>query len=186
MDPTIIDFSQNAQKAVNSLKEELKSIRTGRASPTLIENLAIETYGGQAKLRLLELASIATEGPSALLVSPFDPSTITDIEKAILKSPLGISPIVQGSRIIIKLPPLSQEQREKLTRLIGSKIEEKKVIIRNHRDDARKKIKLKLETKAITEDNKFRLEKEIDNKTQDFMEEIQTIKTNKEKEIMAV
>ncbi len=186
MDPIINDFSQSAQKVINNLKEELKSIRTGRASPSLIENLVVETYGGQAKLRLLELASIATEGVSALSVSPFDPSTLADIERAILKSPLGLSPIVQGNRIIIKIPSLSQEQREKLTKLIGSKVEEKKVIIRNQRDDARKKIKLKLEAKEITEDNKFRLEKEIDNKTQNFMEEIQALKANKEKEIMAV
>ncbi len=126
MDSILKTFNQNIDKVINTLKEDLKTVRTGRATPTLVENMMIETYGGQAKLRLLELSNIATEGPSTLLLTPFDPSTIVDIEKAILKSPLGLSPIVQGNRILIKIPPLSQEQREKMMKLINQKIEEKK------------------------------------------------------------
>lgn len=186
MDLILITFNQNTDKVINSLKEDLKTIRTGRASPTLVENMMVETYGGQAKLRLLELSNIATEGPSTLLLTPFDPSTITDIEKAILKSPLGISPIVQGNRMLIKIPPLSQEQREKMMKLINQKIEEKKEIIRNYRDNTRKNIKNSLEDKIITEDDKFRLEKEVDMATQKRMEEIKNIKEKKEKEIMEV
>ncbi len=186
MDTVISDFSDRSAKAIANLKDELKTIRTGRASPSLVENLIVEAYGGQTKMRLMELASIAIESPTALLIIPFDPSTISDIEKAILKSPLGISPIVQGNRIIVRIPPLSQEQREKMKKLVGVQVEERKVVIRHYRDDARKEIKTKLEAKEITEDNKFRLEKEIDNITQKLMEEIQTIKENKEKEIMAV
>jgi len=180
------NFKQSCLKVINNLKEDLKSIRTGRANPALIENLIVETYGGQTKLRLLELASIVTEGPTSLIVQPFDPSTIVDIEKAILKSPLGLSPAVQGNRIIIRIPALSQEQREKMIKLIGQKIEEKKVIIRNLRDEERKTIKNDLEKKNITEDDKFRLEKEIDNLTQEYTANIQTIRENKEEEIREV
>jgi len=179
-------FQQHSSKTVNSLKEDLKSIRTGRANPALVENLVVDAYGGQSKLKLFELSTISTEGPSALVVVPFDPSTIIDIEKAILKSPLGISPQTQGGRIIIRLPSLSTEQREKLAKLLGQKTEEKKITIRNNRDEARKKIRLDFEAKEITEDDKYRLEKEIDNLAQKLMEEIQIIRENKEKEISEI
>ncbi len=173
-------------KAISQLKEDLKSIRSGRANPALLENLIAEVYGGSTKLKLLELASIMTEGPSALTIVPFDPSTTSDIERAILKSPLGLTPQVQGSRITVRIPPLSQEQREKLLKVISQSIEEKKQMIRNYRDEARKKLKAQLEKKEITEDDKFRTEKEIDNITQEANTEIQSIRENKEKEIMEV
>jgi len=180
------DFKQSCLKIIASLKEDLKTIRTGRASPALIENLIVETYGGQTKLKLLELSSITTEGSTALLIQPFDPAIITDIEKAILKSPLGFSPLVQGNKIIIRIPALSQEQREKMIKLVGQIVEEKKGYIRNLRDEKRKKIKADLEVKLITQDDKYRWEKEIDHLTQEYMAQIQTIKENKEAEIRAV
>ena len=101
-------FKEQSEKTLIYLKEDLKSIRTGKSNPALLENLIVETYGGQTKLRLLELATIVGEGPSALSVTPYDPSILVDIEKAILKSALGISPAVQGSRIIARIPDLSQ------------------------------------------------------------------------------
>jgi ribosome recycling factor len=186
MQPTTADFKKSAEQTISQLKEDLKAIRTGRANPAIIEGLIVETYGGSTKLKLMEISTITTEGPGTLVVAPFDPSTTPDIEKAILKSPLGITPQPQGGRLLIRIPPLSQEQREKLMKVISQKIEEKKVIIRNHRDDARKKIKSMLESKDVTEDAKFRFEKEIDAATSAFMSEIETIKDHKEKEIMEV
>jgi len=182
----ISTFSQQANKTIQSLKEDLKSIRTGRASPSLVENLSVETYGGQTKLRLLELATIMTDGPSSLSIIPFDPSTLQDIEKAILKSPLGLTPAVQGSKIIIRIPSLNSEQREKYIKIVGEKVEEKKVTIRNQRDDVRKIIKTSFEKKEMSEDEKYRQEKEIDIQSTKFMEEINVIKENKEKEIREV
>lgn len=186
MDPVISEFQQNSEKSILYLKEDLKSIRTGRASPSLVENLIVETYGGQAKLKLYELASLSTEGPTTLIITPFDPSVIADVEKAILKSPLGISPQTQGSRILLRLPSMSADQRVKLTKLVGQKVEEKKVVVRGFRDGARKIIKLSFEKKETTEDNKFRLEKEIDNLTQKQMEELDKVKNNKEREISEI
>src|SRR3989344_8553644 len=186
MDSILEQFKKSAEKALLYLKEDLKSIRTGKSSPALLENLIIETYGGQSKLKLMELATIMTEGPTALSVTPFDPSTLSDIEKAILKSSLGISPSVQGTRIIAKIPPLSQEQREKFVKLINQKAEERKNILRSYRDEARKKIKQQSESKEISEDAKFRLEKEIDTETQTQMEQLQKIREAKEKEIMEI
>lgn len=186
MDSLLQDFQQNIIKTIQSLREDLKLIRTGRASPALIEDLLVETYGGQTKLKLLELATITTNGPTGLLIAPFDPAVVSDIEKAVLKSSLGLSPSVQGSKIMIKIPALSQEQREKVIKIIGQKVEEKKNIIRNHRDDTRRKIKLQLEQKTITEDDKFRTEKEVDDITHKNIEDLQQIKESKEKEIMEV
>ncbi|OGK18513.1 hypothetical protein A2866_00880 [Candidatus Roizmanbacteria bacterium RIFCSPHIGHO2_01_FULL_39_8] len=186
MDPILTHFEQSTIKVINFLKEDLKSIRTGKANPSLIENLVVEAYGGQSRLKLLELATLTVEGPSALGITPYDPSTISDIEKAILKSPLGISPAVQGNRILAKIPALSQEQREKFTKIVAQKIEEKKNQIRGARDEARRKIKSQFEAKEISEDEKFREEKDIDNLTKNYMEELQGIKESKEKEIREI
>jgi len=179
-------FTQQATKTILSLKEDLKSIRTGRASPSLVENLSVETYGGQTKLRLLELATIMTEGASSISITPYDPSVIQDIEKAILKSPLGLTPSSQGTRIVIRIPSLNTEQREKYIKVVAEKIEEKKITIRNHRDDSRRTMKNAFEKKEMSEDEKYRLEKEIDTQSTKLMEEINVIKENKEKEIMEV
>jgi len=186
MNPIISNFQQDIAKVVSDLKESLKTLRTGRVNPSIVENLIVETYGGQTKLRLLELATTTMEGPSAVVINPFDPSVIKDIEKAIFKSPLGISPSTQGNRIVVRFPPLSQEQREKYIKLLGEMIEEKRSIIRNIRDETRKRIRIKHEAKEITEDDKYRLEKEIDNLTQQTMEEIKSIKENKEQQIHEV
>ncbi|MFH0979901.1 MAG: ribosome-recycling factor [Candidatus Roizmanbacteria bacterium] len=180
------EFKINCKKVIDSLKEDLKSIRTGRASPSLVENLIVEAYGGSTRLKLMELTTIVTEGPIALSITPFDLSTIQDVERAILKSPLGLSPVVQGGRIILKIPPLSTEQREKFIKTAGGKVEEKKNQIRNIRDDVRKTIKISFEKKETTEDEKFRLEKEVNNISTKFMEEIQIIRDKKEREIREV
>lgn len=182
----VVQFTQSSQKTIDSLKEDLKSIRSGRATPGLIEALQVLTYGGSTTLKLMELATITTDGPSALVINPFDPATAADIEKALQTSALGFNPQTQGSTITVRIPPLSQEQREKILKVIGQKIEEKKVQIRGHRDEARKKLRAQLDAKEITEDDKFRSEKEIDSKSQKYMEDIQEIKQKKEEEIMQV
>jgi len=186
MDPILSNFNSSLQNIVFQLKEDLKSIRTGRANPSMIEGMMIETYGGQTKLKLMELATILTEGASVIVIQPYDPSTTQDIERAILKSPLGLSPQAQGQRISVRIPPLSQEQREKMAKLIGQKVEEKRVMARNIRDESRKKIRIQFDGKEISEDERYRLEKEIDNINQKYLSEINSIKESKEQEIMAV
>jgi len=182
----ISGYKAFSQKIIVSLKEDLKSIRTGRANPAMVEGIVAEVYGGSTKLKLMELAAITTEGPAALVVAPFDPSTVSDIERAIFKSPLGISPQVQGTRIFVRIPPLSQEQREKMLKLVGSMVEERKVMIRNERDEVRKRIRAELDRKEITEDDKYRLEKDIDAATQSAMTEIDSMKESKHAELMEV
>ncbi|MBI4973770.1 ribosome recycling factor [Candidatus Roizmanbacteria bacterium] len=180
------DFKQQLSLTATALTEDLKTIRTGRANPIIIEQLVVDAYGGSTKLKLMEMATITTEGPAALVIVPFDPSAIPDIEKAILKSPLGLSPQVQGTRLIIRVPPLSEEQREKYVKLVNQKIEEKRNIVRNHRDDVRKKIKTQFDEKTMTEDEKYRMEKEIDLITQKANTQLLEIKEAKEKEIREI
>src|SRR3989344_2793558 len=168
MNPIINQFKQQSEKALSYLKEDLKTIRTGKANPALLENLQVEAYDGQSTLKLTELATIMTDGPSALSVTPFDSSILPDIEKAILKSAFGISPAIQGNRIIARIPPLSQEQREKFVKLISQKI------------------KLSLDNKEITEDQKYKIEKEVEIISREIMDKLQTLKQTKEKEIMEI
>lgn len=182
----LTDFKTQLALTATALTEDLKTIRTGRANPIIIEQLVVEAYGGSTKLKLMELATITNEGPAALVIVPFDPSTVPDIEKAILKSPLGLSPQVQGTRLIIRIPPLSEEQREKYVKLVNQKIEEKRNIVRNHRDDVRKKIKTQFDEKTMTEDEKYRTEKEIDTITQKANSQLLEIKEAKEREIREI
>src|SRR3989344_3732686 len=100
MEDILKEFENSASSAVNTLKEELKGIRTGRANPGMIENMVVETYGGTTKLKLPEIATISNEGNTTLVIVPFDPSTSKDIEKAIMTSPIGINPQIDGHKII--------------------------------------------------------------------------------------
>ena len=182
----VSNFKQSSQKTVLALKEDLKSIRTGRASPALVENIPVTTYNGTTTLKLKEIATIATEGPQTLVIVPYDSSTTGDIEKGILSSSMGLSPASQGTRILVKIPPLSQEQRDKFIKLSNQMVEEHRVSVRGQRDDGRRKIKSQYEQKTITEDVKFRLEKEVDVESAKVMEEMDSIKESKEKEIMEI
>ncbi|MEI6327503.1 MAG: ribosome-recycling factor [Candidatus Roizmanbacteria bacterium] len=182
----IAELKKQFLAVADRLKEELKTIRTNHASPALLEGITVEAYGGSMNMKLMELATITNDGPTTIVIAPFDPSTVQDIERAILKSPLGITPSNQGGRLIVRIPPLSQEQREKYVKLAASMVEEYKNIIRGHRDDVRKKIKHAFEAKEISEDDKFRQEKQVDEETKKINDQIESIKSNKEKEIMTV
>ena len=182
----VTQFKQSAQKIVLALKEDLKSIRTGRATPALVENIQITTYNGTTTLKLKEVASISTEGPQTLVIAPYDASIVADIEKGILSSAMGLTPASQGTRILVKIPPLSQEQREKFIKICGQMVEDKRVSVRGQRDENRRKIKAQFEQKTITEDAKFRMEKEIDAASSEIMDEIDAVKDSKEKEIREV
>ncbi len=179
-------FKQNSQKIVLALKEDLKSIRTGRATPALIENVQVVAYGGSTTLRLRDIATITTEGSQMLIVVPFDTSTIGDIEKGILNSGTGLTPTTQGTRVMIKIPPLSQEQRDKFMKLANQKVEEKRVQIRGQRDEARRKIKSQFEAKTLAEDAKYRIEKDVDAASSELMKEVDAIKESKEREIREI
>jgi ribosome recycling factor len=178
------EFESYVDKAVAQLKEDLKAIRTGRATTSLVENMVVEVYGGSTKMKLREVATITTDGPTTIVVAPFDPSTGAEIEKSIGLSPLGLTVKTQGDRILVLVPPMSEEQRIKMKKLVGQSVEDKKEHIRKKRDELRKKLKHSLDNKEIPEDEKYRLEKDLDKKTHEVMESIQEMKESKEREIM--
>ncbi|OGK21814.1 hypothetical protein A3C23_00495 [Candidatus Roizmanbacteria bacterium RIFCSPHIGHO2_02_FULL_37_13b] len=180
------EFQKRLETEVDKIRNELITIKTGKASPALVENIIVETYGGVSKLKLLELATITTEGPAGLYISPFDPTVVSDIEKAILSSPLHLTPRVEGKNIHIKIPPLTEEQRIQLLKTAGQILEKGKMNIRYARDEIRKKIKQSFENKEIIEDDKFHLEKNIDKLTQEFSLKLDEIKNKKEKEMMVI
>jgi ribosome recycling factor len=182
----ISEFRSQSNIAIDQLKEDLRTVRTGRAHPSLVDGVQIDAYGGSTKMRLKELSTITTEGPTTIIIVPFDPGTIPDIEKGILASPLGLTPKNQGSRILITIPPMNEEQREKMIKLVGQMVEDKKEYIRKKRDEARKKIKHAADAKEMGEDERYRLEKDLDTETHDLMDEISKIKDHKEKEIREV
>lgn len=181
-----LELKQKLDDIHSSVKSELFNIRSGKASPSLVENMIVEAYEGGTKLKLMELAAISIDGPAQLLISPFDPATIKPIEKAIINSQLGTMPRTDGTKIYIKFPPLSEEQRLKFIKIVTSKIEEGRVKIRSLRDDLRKRLKLSKEKSEITEDGKFRMEKELDTLIQVSQENLEELKSKKEKELMEV
>lgn len=185
MDSLISEFKSTTEECIQTAKEELKGIRTGRASTGMIENLQIEAYGG-TKMRLKDIATLSTEGATTLSIVPFDPTTVPDIEKGIMASPLGFNPQTEGSKIFIQIPPLSEEQRIKYSKLAGQMVEDIKNMVRREREEARKKIKRMEDAKEITEDDQFRAEKEIDSITSNATNELQSLREKKEKEIMEV
>lgn len=186
IDSVYSEFKSKSQKTIQYVTDELRQIRTGKASPALVENLKVTTYGGTTTLTLRELASISTDGSTTIIIDPFDASVTQDIEKAIQSSSLNMSPAVDGKIIRISIPPLDEEQRIKFTKLAGEKVEEGKIQIRQHRDGARKQIKTLEDNKSITEDDKFRSEKEIDTFTKQFTDELDELKEKKSKEIMSI
>lgn len=185
MENFIEKYQTQSKRHIDNLIEELKSIRTGKANSGMLENMQTTVYGGM-KMRLVEIASVTTEGNDAIVVMPFDPSTTQDIEKSILASPLGISPKTEGQKITVRIPPLSEEQRLKFSKLVSQMIEDTKHATRREREAVRKEIKRAFDDKLLTEDEKFRMEKEIDNLIGKQNEHLADLKAKKDAEIMSV
>ena len=136
MDPLVTTTKQKIQKILEVIKGDLGSVRTGRASPALVEGLVISVYGGSAKLKVMELATVGVSDARALVLTPFDPSIINEIQKGIQEANVGFTPVVDGHLIRINIPPLSQERREELIKAMRHKLENGKVMVRQARKDA--------------------------------------------------
>jgi ribosome recycling factor len=135
----ISDAEKRMNSAIQSLEDDLAGVRTGRATPALIEKMSVEYYG--SPVPLMQLASISVPEPRQLLVKPFDPSTVKEIEKAILASELGITPMNDGKVIRLNMPPLTEERRRDLTKFVNNRLEEARISIRNVRRDSIKDLK---------------------------------------------
>lgn len=170
--------------AIQALEEDLSGIRTGRASPALIERLHVEYYGNPTPL--IQLASINVPEPRSLLIRPFDPSSLKAIERAIQASDLGLTPNNDGKTIRLNLPPLTEERRRELVKVVHNRVEEARVSARNIRRDSIKDLREFEQEKLISEDEQEKGEEEIQKLTDRCVEEINAVGERKEKEILEV
>ena len=170
--------------AVRALEEDLGTIRTGRASPALVERLSVEYYGSPTPL--MQLATISAPEPRMLLIRPFDPASIKDIERSILASDLGLTPNSDGKNIRLNIPPLTEERRIELVRVVKSRTEEARVAVRNVRRDTQNDMREFEREKLISEDELKRGEDDLQKLTDRHVEEINEVGERKEKEVMEV
>lgn len=181
---TVKDAEHHMKGALNSLEEELTGIRTGRATPALVEKLPIDYYGMPTPL--MQLASISIPEARAIMIKPFDPTSLKTIEKSILASDLGLTPNNDGKAIRLNLPPLTEDRRRDLVKVVHGRLEEARVAIRNVRRDIIKDLKEFEKEKMISEDDLKLGEEEIQKLTDHMVSEVDAIGTKKEKEIMEV
>jgi len=177
---------QKMQKVLEVLRDDLATIRTGRAAPSLVENLVVVVYGGTQKLRIMELATITTTDPQTLLITPFDASIIGEIQKGIMVLNVGLTPIIDGQAIRISIPPLSQERRIELTKLMRQKLENGRIQVRQVRHEAMSAIKKQFTDKEISKDDFTRVEKEIQKATDDTMATIEAMREKKQEELLQI
>ena len=170
--------------AIQALEEDLGGIRTGRAHPALVEKLHVEYYGTPTPL--IQLASISVPEPRALLIRPFDATTLKAIERSIQSSDLGLTPNNDGKAIRLNLPPLTEERRRDLVKVVHSRVEEARVAARNVRRDSIKDLREFEQEKMISEDEQKRGEEELQKITDRYIEQINAIGEHKEKEILEV
>ena len=167
------------------VQHEFTGIRTGKASPVLVENILVEVYGG-SQMRIRELAGITTPESRVLLIQPWDASTVQAIEKAIMKSNIGVTPAVQGKVIRLVMPELSTERRQEMVKLTKKMAEDGRVAVRHVRRDAMEQLKKHAHDSGVTEDDVKQAEKDLQKLTDDYTAKIDGHVTHKEKEIMTV
>jgi ribosome recycling factor len=170
--------------AIEALKKDLASIRTGRASLALLDGIAVNYYGTLTPLQ--QLASLSIPESRQIAIQPWDPKTIPDIEKAIMKSDLGITPVNDGKIIRIHIPPLTEERRKHLVKVVRKKAEETKVAIRNVRRDTNEELKKLEKEKHLSEDDLKKYQDEIQKITDSFIAKVEELLGHKEREIMEV
>jgi ribosome recycling factor len=172
------------QGAIQALETDFARIRTGRANPALVEGVQVMYY--DVPTPLLQLASISIPEPRSILIKPFDPSTIKEIERGILASDLGLTPSNDGRAVRLNLPPLTEERRKDLVKVVKSRAEEGRVAVRNIRRDLMRDLRDYENEKMISEDDKERGEKDLQKETDDFIEKIGKLCDTKEAEILEV
>jgi len=178
------DAEQRMRKSVDSLRQELTKLRTGRAHTSLLDHITVSYYGSDMPLN--QVASVSTSDARTLVISPWEKGMVQAIEKAIMTSDLGLTPNTAGTVIRIPLPPLTEERRRDMTKVVRHEAEGARVAIRNIRRDANNDLKDMLKEKLITEDEERRTQDEIQKITDKFIAEVEKVLTAKEAELMEV
>ncbi len=181
-DEILSELRQRMDNSIESLKKDFLRIRTGRASATLFDGIKVNCY--ETHMPLDQVASISVPESRSIAIKPWDQSIIGEIEKAILKSDLGLTPINDGKIIRISIPPLSEERRKELAKIAKKIAEEAKVSVRNHRREANERFKELKSQKEISEDEMFKSQDDVQKITDEFIESIEKITAEKEKEII--
>lgn len=181
-DEILFDAEERMEKAVQVLRDELRGLRTGRATPALVDGIRVEYYGSPTPLK--QIAQISTPDPQQILIRPFDPSALKEIEKAIRSSDLGMSPNNDGKNIRLTVPPMSGEQRQKMVTRIKKSAEEAKVACRNIRRDANKHFDVAEKAKEMTEDDRDKGKDEVQSLLKKFEDKITDMADKKAKEVM--
>ncbi|HYT92909.1 MAG TPA: ribosome recycling factor [Gemmataceae bacterium] len=181
-DEILFDAEERMDKAVEHFRDELRGLRTGRATPALVDSIRVECYGSQSPLK--QLAQISTPDPQQILIRPYDPSILKDIEKTIRSSDLGMSPNNDGKMIRLQVPPMSGEQRQKMVARIKKSAEEAKVSCRNIRRDSNKHFDTAEKNKELTEDDRDQGKEEVQTLLKKFEEKITEMAEKKSKEIL--
>jgi ribosome recycling factor len=181
---TMEDADQRMSKAMEALRRDLNTIRTGRASPSLLDRITIDYYGTPTPLN--QMAGISVPDARLLVIQPWDRGTIGTIEKAILKSDLGLNPNNDGQLIRIAIPPLTEERRKQLVKVVHSHVEDAKVAVRNIRRDAMAQVRELMNDKLVSEDDERRAEHQLDDLTKRFTDEADKIGKTKDHEVMEV
>jgi ribosome recycling factor len=185
MASSILTVVDKKMKAVSEgLRQELATIRTGRASPALVEHLKVDYAGVLTPLN--QVAGISAPEARLLVIQPWDPGSLRNIEQAILKSDLGLNPVNDGRLIRLNIPQLSEERRQELTRVVHKRLEERRVAVRNLRRDALEEIKKAEKSKQISQDESRRAQEQLQKLTDSYIAVAEKIAQEKEKELMAV
>ncbi|MDO8341005.1 MAG: ribosome recycling factor [Candidatus Woesebacteria bacterium] len=181
-----IQVTSKMQRVVDLVVSDISGIRTGRATPSLVENINCPAYGGTQVLKVIELASISAPDTQTLVISPWDKSIIGDIRKGILEANIGMNPSIDGEIIRISFPPLTTEDREKYVKILSGKLENGKVLIRSVRADEMHLIKKNFEDKKITEDEKKDAETKIQELTDLYIGKIESLGEAKKSDLLQI
>jgi ribosome recycling factor len=178
------EMERKMGRSVEALKRELNSLRTGRATPSLVENISVDYYGTPTPLN--QLASISAPDARAIMVQPWDRQSLSEIEKSLMRSEMGFNPSNDGNIITVPIPPLNQERRQDLVRLLKRKIEDSKVAVRNVRREGVDNLRKMERDKSISQDENRRTQDQLQKATDVHTRQIDDIATTKEAEIMQV
>jgi ribosome recycling factor len=172
--------------ALQAVQEDVATIRTGRATPSLIENVVIPAYGGTQNLKVMELGTISAPEPHMLTIKPWDTSVVGEIAKGINQANLGIQAVVDADLVRVNIPPLTQERRQEFVKLLKTKTEGGKVMLRQIRHEQMIHLKKAFEAKEVNEDDKFNQEEELQKLTDEFVGKIDDLFKAKEQELLTV
>lgn len=176
------ELKQTGEKIISDLKLEISSLRTGRASPALVEDLQVEAYGSKQPLK--SLAAISTLDARSIGIQPWDKAMLPAIEKAIQSSPLGLAPIADKDLIRLSLPQLTEDRKKDLVKILNTKLEVSRIQMRRMRDDAMKEVEKRAKAKEISDDQKFREKQEIEKIIGEYNKKLDETGETKEKEIL--